>query len=269
MSTVNLCFFSHKGGSGRSLALANCAYELAKRGYKVACIDMDLDAPGLQEIFGLPEESCGDLFLLDLLNDPSYTNMNRTVVDLKDKLGFDIEGELYLFPARRENVARLKKLSIRHEDWPSVFAEFRENVINPFVGTKRIDFLLVDCRSGMSQETLVPLIERDNTKAVILFRLDRQSRAGTKYMAHELGKAFEAPDIFLVANALPPQKALVNPIISDFETLIDAKLSAQIPMDPETMLNESITVLTKPIADISVAYKKLVDALVENLGDKE
>ena len=41
-------FYSYKGGVGRSLALANLAYLMAREGRKVLIIDMDLEAPGQQ-----------------------------------------------------------------------------------------------------------------------------------------------------------------------------------------------------------------------------
>lgn len=40
-------FYSFKGGVGRTLALANCAVQLAKSGKKVLVVDFDLEAPGL------------------------------------------------------------------------------------------------------------------------------------------------------------------------------------------------------------------------------
>ncbi len=42
-----VAFYSYKGGVGRTLALANVAYALAKRGKRVVLIDMDLEAPAL------------------------------------------------------------------------------------------------------------------------------------------------------------------------------------------------------------------------------
>jgi len=40
-------FYSYKGGTGRSMILANTAWILAASGYRVAVIDWDLEAPGL------------------------------------------------------------------------------------------------------------------------------------------------------------------------------------------------------------------------------
>ena len=49
MKTIT--FYSYKGGVGRTMALANIAVLLSKRGKKVLVVDWDLEAPGLHEYF--------------------------------------------------------------------------------------------------------------------------------------------------------------------------------------------------------------------------
>ena len=44
-------FYSYKGGSGRTMALANVAWILASNGQKVLVVDWDLDSPGLHKFF--------------------------------------------------------------------------------------------------------------------------------------------------------------------------------------------------------------------------
>src|SRR3954462_14549608 len=46
-----ITFFSYKGGTGRSMALANVAWLLASAGNRVLVIDWDLEAPGLHRYF--------------------------------------------------------------------------------------------------------------------------------------------------------------------------------------------------------------------------
>src|SRR5579859_4391068 len=42
-------FYSFKGGTGRTMALANVAWILASNGLKVLVVDWDLDSPGLHK----------------------------------------------------------------------------------------------------------------------------------------------------------------------------------------------------------------------------
>src|ERR1700680_1364934 len=52
MSTPKIVtFYSYKGGTGRSMALANIAWILASNGKRVIVIDWDLEAPGLHRYF--------------------------------------------------------------------------------------------------------------------------------------------------------------------------------------------------------------------------
>jgi hypothetical protein len=44
-------FYSYKGGTGRTMALANTAWILASNGLKVLVVDWDLDSPGLHKFF--------------------------------------------------------------------------------------------------------------------------------------------------------------------------------------------------------------------------
>src|ERR1043165_6825405 len=46
-----ITFYSYKGGTGRSMALANVAWILASNGKRVLAIDWDLEAPGLHRYF--------------------------------------------------------------------------------------------------------------------------------------------------------------------------------------------------------------------------
>src|SRR5215211_6585166 len=42
-----ITFYSYKGGTGRTMALANMAWILASNGKRVLVVDWDLEAPGL------------------------------------------------------------------------------------------------------------------------------------------------------------------------------------------------------------------------------
>jgi NUBPL iron-transfer P-loop NTPase len=46
-----ITFYSYKGGTGRSMLLANVAWLLASTGCKVLLMDWDLEAPGLHRYF--------------------------------------------------------------------------------------------------------------------------------------------------------------------------------------------------------------------------
>ena len=84
-------FYSYKGGVGRSFALANAAAAISSWGYRLLCIDWDLDAPGLRHYFRMPSVRSG---LVDLIRDVeenrgSDWTQHLTQVTLTDNIRFD------------------------------------------------------------------------------------------------------------------------------------------------------------------------------------
>lgn len=62
-------FYSYKGGVGRTFALANAAVALAGWGYRVLCIDWDLEAPGLHNYLKVEETKSGLVELITSVRD--------------------------------------------------------------------------------------------------------------------------------------------------------------------------------------------------------
>jgi cellulose biosynthesis protein BcsQ len=63
-------FYSYKGGVGRTMALANIASLLYKRGLRVLLIDFDLEAPSLEEYFKVVKNKKEEQFgFIDMLVD--------------------------------------------------------------------------------------------------------------------------------------------------------------------------------------------------------
>src|SRR5262245_25635382 len=65
-------FYSYKGGVGRTMTLANVAWNLASNGRRVLAIDWDLEAPGLHRHFRpFLDDPAGESTpgLIDFLND--------------------------------------------------------------------------------------------------------------------------------------------------------------------------------------------------------
>src|ERR1700683_646139 len=74
-------FYSFKGGTGRTMALANVAWILAANGKRVLVADWDLESPGLHRFFHpfLPEQEVRDASgVIDLI---------RTYAQAADRAG--------------------------------------------------------------------------------------------------------------------------------------------------------------------------------------
>src|SRR5258706_14891815 len=99
-----ITFYSYKGGTGRSLAVANTARFLARFGCRVFVLDFDLEAPGLHYKFGLCR--CGEenaiTGLVDLIHSFKSTGtipeLSPYVQPIRD-LPPEFKGSILLLPA--------------------------------------------------------------------------------------------------------------------------------------------------------------------------
>jgi hypothetical protein len=146
-------FYSYKGGTGRSTALASVAIQLARTGKRLTLIDADLDAPGIASSF-LPEGAeASDIGVVDyLLDSMTQKNLDPTPyswVCRRPELSGD--GEIVVIPAGNLDAnypARLARLSFDPEPGSSresfsVLLERTRDVFKP-------DWILVDARTGFT-----------------------------------------------------------------------------------------------------------------------
>jgi len=189
-----ITFHSHKGGVGRSMAVANLAALLAGRNQStvpVLMVDWDLEAPGLHQYFAPAADSPGLLELFTACRDQLQRRSRRSAAlddaaqarQVLDVVGWeryvvrvDQSRPLYLMRAGRfdagyaERVAAFNWEALFHL-CPALFRSFADMLARQF------RHVLVDARSGRTDSTgicttLLP------TRLVLLFEANRQSLAG-------------------------------------------------------------------------------------------
>lgn len=146
-----ITFYSYKGGVGRTFALANIAALLSTWGYRVLCIDWDLEAPGLQFYFQSRLATQNSPGLVEFISDyvegkqPSWRNYTASV-------SFNAMGSPLLFMQAgihdESYVQRLQSL-----DWETLYSEhglgdFLEQIRNEW--KEAFDFIFIDSRTGIT-----------------------------------------------------------------------------------------------------------------------
>lgn len=161
MTGVVVTFYSFKGGVGRTLALANVATLLARWGYRVLCVDWDLEAPGIDRYFRGRTRNLGGTGqtlrpgLVDWIIDqrrgvgPNWRNY-VTKIDVPAMDQDRPEPELDLMTAGEpgEFVSRLQQI-----DWAALFSqpdfvEALESMRDEW--RDHYDYVLIDSRTGIS-----------------------------------------------------------------------------------------------------------------------
>jgi len=194
-----ITFYSYKGGTGRSMALANIACLVSKRWVsngKVLMIDWDLEAPGLHQFFhgrfknsknettDLPG---GQLGLIDLFYEMKARLEKGVSEDIPDIFFEELKIEkylskldipsLFLMPAGRFDDG-LYSTRVNAFNWEEFFNNY-PLAIPRFADylRKKFNFVLVDSRTGYTDisgicTSLMP------EKLVVVFTPNRQSLSG-------------------------------------------------------------------------------------------
>jgi MinD-like ATPase involved in chromosome partitioning or flagellar assembly len=172
-------FYSYKGGVGRSMALANIAYLLAKRGLKVLVVDWDLEAPGIERYFSYFEMSAGGPGLMRLLvtakenNQADYRAFTCSVAS-------ETPQPITLLTSGREQDEEYSR-SLESFDWSDFFAAGGGEFIERLRDAWRADFdiVLIDSRTGLSDSGGVCTIQLPDA-VVAIFTANYQSLYGVR-----------------------------------------------------------------------------------------
>lgn len=203
-----ITFYSYKGGTGRSMAIANLSFILASNGLKVLAIDWDLEAPGLHRYFH-PfledkelETSAGLIdFFVDfsaaariqsgktddarrITADPWY-EAQATLVPYAYSLDWEFPGEgtVDFVPAGRQDAGY--PVSVNSFDWDEFYKGLGGGVFLELV-KKRIreeyDYILIDSRTGISDTSGICTVQMPDD-LVVCFTLNQQSMKGASAVA--------------------------------------------------------------------------------------
>jgi cellulose biosynthesis protein BcsQ len=198
-------FYSYKGGTGRSMLLANVAWILASNERRVLTIDWDLEAPGLHRYFHpflLDKELAESNGVIDFVTDfalaattaEEYTVKGGVeqpwfypyadIAQYATSLQWDFGGgTLDFVGAGKQGPAYSTRInSFQWRDFYERFGggAFLERM--KAVAKERYDYVLIDSRTGVSDTSGICTIQLPDT-LVVCFTLNNQSVEGAADVA--------------------------------------------------------------------------------------
>ena len=207
-----ITFYSYKGGTGRTMALANVAWILACNGKKVLAVDWDLESPGLHKFFhpfldeALVHVTPG---VIDIINDYAWAatdpkprpgdwhlkhaHVLRHAVSL-DWQNFEEPGTIDFISAGRHNRDYSNFSSLDMDNFyerlggGKFFRAMREDM------KQNYDYVLIDSRTGLSDVADICTVELPDI-LVICFTLNNQSIEGACYVARQISDRYRERNI--------------------------------------------------------------------------
>jgi tetratricopeptide (TPR) repeat protein len=202
-----ITFYSYKGGTGRTMALANVAWILAANGYRVLAVDWDLEAPGLHRFFHpflKPSLLRATPGLVNLIDD----YRREALRDLPDR-----EPDWHRRYARvRPHAISLEwnfpepgsldflSAGMRHRDYPIVGNMDWDSFYSSYGGgqffdamrsdmERYYDFTLIDSRTGHSDLADICTVQMPST-LVVCYTLSDQSIEGAAAVAQDIEERY-------------------------------------------------------------------------------
>jgi cellulose biosynthesis protein BcsQ len=178
MSSI-VTFYSYKGGVGRSMALANIAVLLARRGLKVLAVDWDLEAPGLERYFSYFEIRLGGPELLRMCMEARQ----KGTADFRNficPIDCGAKHPIALLASGREQDGTYSQ-NLEAFDWEDFFrnngGQFVEDLRQQW--RDRYDVVLIDSRTGLNDTGGICTIQLPDI-VVAMFTANYQSLYGVR-----------------------------------------------------------------------------------------
>jgi hypothetical protein len=212
-----ITFYSFKGGTGRSMALANVAWVLASHGKQVLVVDWDFEAPGLHRYFRpfLPDK--------DLVSTPglldffwefqraattkalqggeldsdwfhAYSNLLEYATGLDVAEGTFADGGGIDFIAAGRQFAGYGTL-VTSFPWEDFYQYSGGGVLLEHVKVllrQEYDYILIDSRTGLSDSSGICTVQMPD-EVVMCFTYNRQSIMGVKHVGQSIMRQRRGP----------------------------------------------------------------------------
>ena len=226
MSGSVITFYSYKGGVGRSFALANIAVLLGRWGFRVLCIDWDLEAPGLTHYFDIAAEADAPhstsgyeaLGLVELF-DVFRTNTDAAIHwrDHAITLHSQHTPNVSLLKSGCEDLTYTRRL--HNLNWKDLYRRGLGNALEVMFEELRqeYDYILIDARTGVTDFSGIITAQLPDILA-FMFTSNEQSFKGAADVAQ---RAVEARNELTVDRS----RLLLLPIPARFEMQFEHKIS--------------------------------------------
>ena len=182
--TKCIAFHSYKGGTGKTTIAANFGALLAKKGYNVYLLDLDVYAPSLGSYFDIyePKKWINDFLL-------GNASVDDVCLDITKRISDDIKGRLNVGFANssKEEIYKLEGNVSKQSSQMQLLRNFillREEL---FV-KKNADFVIIDTSPGIRYWSINTLAVSDIV--VLTLKMGDLDIEGTKKMAQEIYGAF-------------------------------------------------------------------------------
>lgn len=267
-------FYSYKGGVGRSLALANTAALLVRRGRRVVLINFDLEAPGLDS-FEEFKSVAGKPGVVEYVSEFKETNRAPDITRFVHacELPGPLRGQLFIMPAGKKDAfynacrARLSWADLYENHHGEQFVENWKAAIDNHYHP---DYVFVDSRTGLTDVGGICTLHLPDL-VVMFFGLNEQNVKGVAAVAKTIRESDynRLPQLHYVASPVPnlPRNA-GTPLYDRWIAAVQqmgTKIKTSVRYHHIAALGEKLFVLDPDLASSTLVedYEDLLGSLID------
>ncbi len=264
-------FYSYKGGVGRTLALVNCAFRLAKQGRKVFILDFDLEAPGVDSFRALGGDGRPHKGIVEYVDRFKSKGEVEDIDDYVSKANpaSTQPGEIRFMSAGRKDEEY--KVLLSRLDWKHFYEQqsgylFIENVKAAIEDKFAPDYVLIDSRTGLTDVSGICTLQLPDL-VVLFFNLNNQNVLGVSqiYRSVRHNKLMKDIETLLVASPIPdvPDHFMVRrERISYAQKTIGAdSINLILPFDPFMAFEETVLPSGEQGTYLAKSYDRLSELI--------
>jgi MinD-like ATPase involved in chromosome partitioning or flagellar assembly len=242
-------FYSFRGGVGRTTALMNIAWELARRGRKVLLVDFDLESPDLTTFpgfarLGLPP---GVVEYVTAYREKGWARDVTDYLYPLEPVG-PMEGQLWVMPAGRNDAGYWKAFA--EIDWQALYD--RQEGYLFFEDTRLqwkelgVDYVLIDTHAGITAS--LGITTRQLADAVVLVFNSHHDSGELAEVSCRINEAAEQTgrrpieQLFVITGVLGDEGEPVGEYYDLSLVDIDSSIVAAIPFSHRLLLGRQIVV---------------------------
>ena len=186
MTAKCIAFHSYKGGTGKTTIASNCAALLAKRGFKVALLDLDVYAPSLLAYFKRePKKWLNDYLLGDAEVEDVMTSVTESIGEYGKRYDHfsEIKGQLWIgfCNVKKDDVYKIEAgTSDSSKSQLRRFILLREILNRDY----NLDYILIDTSPGIRYWSINALAVADTL--FLTLKMGDIDLEGTKRLASEI-----------------------------------------------------------------------------------
>jgi chromosome partitioning protein len=250
--TKCIAFHSYKGGTGKTTIASNFAVLLARKGYRVFLLDLDVYAPSLQAYFDMePAKWINDFLWNNAKIEEILMDLTSTVLSRNDDTndGNVQDGKLYVgfCNPKKEEIYRLDGAGKQDNSKIQLLRRFvllREQIISNYDA----DYIIIDTSPGIRYWSINALAVADTL--FLTLKMDNLDVDGTKKMAGDIYSSFSkfGAKSYLVLNRVvgyctpPPASPLAGELTPNFATSSSQGLAKASDKPAPTVSNKTITI---------------------------